>query len=78
MLTFLPKKPPSRKSHQLEETPVPQVLMSKQIKDLSPRCWRVDRIDWIPRNTDDNVTLAFRQKGNIHGDVVGWGDSIFS
>ena len=35
---LLPKKPPSRKSHQFEVTLVPQVLMSKQIKNLSPRC----------------------------------------
>ena len=39
---LLPKKPPSRKSHQFEVTLVPQVLMSKQIKDLSPRCLQRD------------------------------------
>ena len=53
LLTFLPKKPPSRKSHQFEVTPVPQVLMSKQIKDLSPRWVEEDTVSLVYYETSE-------------------------
>ena len=74
---LLPKKPPSRKSHQFEVTSVPQVLMSRQINDLSPRCSPQDlpQVHTLPAWQPGEFSLPYWYKMVLHG--IQWYPIVF-